>query len=121
MTEIDIAVLRAINEIVNRTGRKYAKSNDIIAEASKSLGNWSLSVDNELRNEGACGDETVAGIYNRLIEMIIHKRFAIGQGNFGCPNLPPAHPKFTECAITSEGVEYLKNAAASAHDNTDGA
>lgn len=73
----------------------------------------------------ALADETneltpaVERYYDVLVRLVYGggwEPFMEGQGNFGCvcvghPENPPAHPRYTECRITPQGLQYLADAA----------
>ena len=61
--------------------------------------------------------------YHEVLVCLVHsgpESLLEGQGNFGGagaghPDGPPAHPLYTECRITSRGLQYLIDTARTNH------
>lgn len=108
MTESRLTMLASIRHLMLKGDTKYVKSNLVIAEYSTRAGIACDKLDSSLWDE-SWNSELMVAIYEMLIELIHDTKFVIGQGNFGDDEIGPAHPKFTDCTITDDGIAAIDN------------
>ncbi|MCD0459086.1 hypothetical protein [Roseiconus lacunae] len=107
MTPDDFDILNAIRLESQRSGWKYCKCAKVIATVAQSQGTYDDDLQDALVDEESWENETLASIYEKLIGLANEREHVVGQGNLGGHGCPPAHPKLTECALTSQGLQIL--------------
>ncbi len=103
LTETERMLLRAMHRVQIESGGK--KSVVTLRYALLESSFWSEDAEAALCNAGN-EEPTVTEYYDALCRLVRDTPFADGAGDFGLP----AGPRYTECWITSSGIQLLSTA-----------
>ena len=103
LTDSECRVLRAMARVsAECTSRKCVV---VLRYALLELHAWDADIEASLCNDGE--HPVVARLYDAIRRLIRETDLAAGAGDLG----RPAGPRYTECWITSRGLDHLENFA----------